>query len=87
MISMCSREFKEIIDKHPIAKEHFERMAKQRENTFQSYKRRVLLKYLKHIVKIPYIINNEKYKKGTGEYTLLQRVGYLREEQIKHKLA
>ena len=84
LISMRSREFKEIIDKHPIAKEHFERMAKQRESMFQSYKRRVLLKYMKYIVKNPYIINNEKYK--NRELNLLQRVGLLREEQIKLKI-
>ena len=84
LISVKTRDFKEIIDNNPIAKEHFEKMAKQREIMFQNFKRRALLKYMKYIAKNPYIINNEKYKNRS--LTLLERVGLLREEQIKLKI-
>ena len=52
---------------------------------FQNYKRIILLKYLKYITKNPYIINNQKYK--NKELSLLQRVMFLREEQIKLKIS
>jgi CRP-like cAMP-binding protein len=84
LLSVKREAFREIIDTHPLAKDILTRNAEKRLLIFEEYKSLVLLKYMKHIVKNPFLVNQRAYTRKN--YPFLTRVLYLREEQLKVKL-
>ena len=74
------------MSKYPLEHEIWRKRAVIREEMFASYKSLTLLKYMKAIINKPSMIIQNRNIKDTQQYSLIERVGFLREKELKLKI-
>lgn len=60
LLSVSKKAFVHTLSKYPIERDVLTERARQRNNMFESYKRIVLIKFMKTVVKKPYLVRKKK---------------------------
>ena len=82
MLQIRADIFIEILNRYPLEREILFERAKSRREMFDCFKTRTLLGYMKAIIKNPVIITQNRKHKDKS-FTVIQRVRFLRELNVK----
>ena len=84
LLSIKAQDFKKLLERYSLAREIFNQAALDRVEVFDAYKRMTLIRYMKHIVKNPYLVNKNKF--ANKKLPILNRLTLFNEVNVKTKL-